>query len=618
LTRNTGGIHSNGTSANTITGLGTLATNATVNIAGANQLTITNVLPNLGTGKVDASAFAGKLTLSTSATIATTVLGGSAADSITGGSGNDSITGNTGNDTLAGGNGSDTLSGGAGDDTITGGTGIDKITGDDGADSIVGGGGTDVLSGNAGNDTITGNSGADSIDGGADNDSILGGGGTDTLIGGAGNDTITATTGADEINGGAGADVLTGGITGVNTYTFTLGDSGNTAATRDQITDLKTGDIIKFGGYGITGLTTGSNLAASASSLTTKEIYVDQVNNRIVIETAVDGSTTEEIAIPSSVGKAAFAYNYGADSVVGTADDYLTVGYAPLTKTNDGLGKLTLVGNTVADLAVVITTNGSPTVGGDAVTGGIVRTLDASAVTGGAVSVTGSDGADSVIGSALNDTINGGIGADTINGGAGSDSIVGGSGADTISGGAGNDTIDLTASSDTDVVWLGNDGGATTSGIVSGASLAAITSATDNVDTITNFSVGSNGDVLQFGSTFTGGAFTSASFGSVASGDFTSGNKASFIDKIVDVTGSDANYGTESYVVTKFASTFASAATEKTILILDNGTSEYVWYINDNLDTANTTVTAADVVLIGIINTTGGTWDATNFGAALT
>jgi hypothetical protein len=167
-------------------------------------------------------------------------------------------------------------------------------------------------------------------------------------------------------------------------------------------------------------------------------------------------------------------------------------------------------------------------------------------------------------------------------------------------------------------VWLGNDGGATTSGIVSGASLAAITSATDNVDTITNFSVGSNGDVLQFGSTFTGGAFTSASFGSVASGDFTSGNKASFIDKIVDVTGSDANYGTESYVVTKFASTFASAATEKTILILDNGTSEYVWYINDNLDTANTTVTAADVVLIGIINTTGGTWDATNFGAALT
>jgi hypothetical protein len=208
------------------------------------------------------------------------------------------------------------------------------------------------------------------------------------------------------------------------TYTFTLGDSGNTSTTRDQITGLKTTDKIIFGGYGITGLTSGSNLASSASSLTTKEIYVDQVNNRIVIETAVDGSTTEEIAIPSSVGKAAFTYNYGADSVVGTADDYLTVGFAPLTKTNDGLGKLTLVGNTVADIAVVITTNGSPTVGGDAVTGGIVRTLDASAVTGGAVSVTGSTGADSIIGTALADTIQGNAGADIINGGLGNDSYV--------------------------------------------------------------------------------------------------------------------------------------------------------------------------------------------------
>jgi hypothetical protein len=250
-------------------------------------------------------------------------------------------------------------------------------------------------------------------------------------------------------------------------------------------------------------------------------------------------------------------------------------------------------------------------------------------VTGGAVNVTGSTGADSVIGSALNDTITGGIGADTITGGigvdligggAGSDSIVGGSGADTISGGAGNDTIDLTASSDIDVVWLGNDGGATSNGVVSGQSLAAIASNTDNVDTITGFSIGSAGDILAFGSTFTGGAFAGTSLVSMASAgtNFVSTNSASFINKIVDVTGSDANYGTESYVVTKFASTFASAATEKTILILDNGTSEYVWYINDNLDTANTTVTAADVVLIGIINTTGGTWDATNFGAALT
>jgi Ca2+-binding RTX toxin-like protein len=416
-------INSNGSVANVIGTINPLATNATVNIAGAKDLTITTALPALGTGKVDASTFTGKLKLTTDAA-STTVLGGSAADSITGGAGTDSITGNAGNDSIVGSNGSDTLSGGAGDDTLTGGTDIDSILGGDGADSITSNNGNDFLYGEAGNDTINGGTGSDSIDGGADADSITGGGGSDTLVGGAGNDTIVGGAGVDAITGGTGADVLTGGITGVNTYTFTLGDSGNTAATRDQITDLKTGDIIKFGGYGITGLTTGANLGTSASSLTAKEVYVDQVNNRIVIETAVDGTTTEEIVIPSSVGKASFTYNYGADSVVGTADDYLTVGYAPLTKTNDGLGKLTLVGNTVADIYVNIQTNQSPTVAGDTISGGIIRSLDTSAVTGGAISIVGSTGNDSIIGSALSDSINGAEGNDLITLGAGADSVV--------------------------------------------------------------------------------------------------------------------------------------------------------------------------------------------------
>jgi Ca2+-binding RTX toxin-like protein len=612
-------INSNGTAANTITGLGTLATNATVNIAGENQLTITTPLPNLGTGKVDASTLAGKLTLSTHATIATTVLGGSAADSITGGTGNDSITGNAGNDTLAGGGGSDTLSGGAGDDTLTGGAAIDRITGDDGADSIVGGGGTDVLSGNAGNDTIRGDAGADSIDGGTDNDSIVGGGGTDTLIGGAGNDTITATTGADAINGGAGADVLTGGITGVNTYTFTLGDSGNTSTTRDQITDLKTTDVIKFGGYGITGLTSGSNLASSASSLTTKEIYVDQVNNRIVIETAVDGSTTEEIAIPSSVGKAAFTYNNNG-TASDLTDDYLTVGFAPLTKTNDGLGKLTLVGNTVADLDVTITTNGSPTVGGDAVTGGIVRTLDASAVTGGAVNVTGSTGADSVIGSALADTITGGTGADTITGGIGADTFAitaGDTSTDTITDwGNGTDVLSSAYTGTTAGLRLNitiSDSSTTAldlSTVLGAATVLATASVTGGTaaDTITG---GSSAD------TITGGSGADVITGGLGVDSLTGGTEA---DVFVFAAGdsSTTTATAVSDVITDFTTT------SDTIKLGTNGSgtnyAEVLTAVADLstlLTAANTALTSTVVYYFGVIGTNGYliTDDATSAGA---
>jgi Ca2+-binding RTX toxin-like protein len=422
-------INSNGSVANTITTIGTLATNATINIAGPAALTI-GTMPALGTtGSVNASAAEGKITLT--AASAATITGGSAADSITGSANADSINGGLGNDTISGAAGSNTISGADGDDSLVGGAGNDTISGGLGNDNITGGGASDVLSGNEGNDTITGNTSNDTIDGGDGADSIVGGGGADSLAGGAGNDTITGGTGADAINGGAGADVLTGGITGANTYTFTLGDSGNTAATRDSITDLKTGDKIIFGGYGITGLTSGSNLVNAASSSTAKEIYIDSVTNRIVIETAVDGSTVEEIAIPASVGKAAFTYNYGADSVVGTADDYLTVGAAPLTKTNDGLGKLSLVGNTIADITVSIESAGSPTVGGEVVSGGIVRTLTGAEVTGGGMVVTGSTGNDIIIGSAQADTITGGTGADKITASAGVDVIHG----DNASGG---------------------------------------------------------------------------------------------------------------------------------------------------------------------------------------
>lgn len=69
-------------------------------------------------------------------------------------------------------------------------------------------------------------------------------------------------------------------------------------------------------------------------------------------------------------------------------------------------------------------------------------------------------------------------GADLLQGGSGSDNLIGGAGDDTLVGGAGNDTLDGGAGSDTFVF--------------------AATAAANSIDTITGFSAGVGGDVMNF------------------------------------------------------------------------------------------------------------------------
>ena len=353
-------INSNGTSSsvNVVTGFATLATDATINLAGSQQLTITT-LPTT-TGIISGSAATGKLILNTP-TAATTVNGGLGADS------------------------------------------------------------------------ITGNAGADSISGGA---------GNDTLIGGAANDTIT---------GGTGSDSLTGG-TGVDRFVFAVGDSGILSTTRDTISDLKENDILQIGSFGSTtsATTSSTTLGTSATNASVKEIYIDATNKYLVLETAADGSTFEQIAIPNYVTGTAFTYGSGTDGIFGNADDIITVGAAPLAATNNGLGTLTLTGKAIATINVDMANSGNaPLVGGSAVGNNPVSTLVASSVTFSGVNVTGSTRADTITGSPQADSITGGAGVDIINGGAGIDKFITGSvaaDADEITGFVkGTDILDISA-----------------------------------------------------------------------------------------------------------------------------------------------------------------------------
>ena len=168
--------------------------------------------------------------------LANTLFGGALNDTLRGGAGDDTLKGNAGNDILDGGTGSDRLEGGVGNDVYI----IDNVG--------------DVLIDTSGIDTVrstisktlatdfenltllgsaaingTGNSAANVITGTTGNNVLDGGAGNDTLIGNDGNDLLMGGLGADTLTGGAGSD----------TFQFTnLNQMGNTATTRDHITDF--------------------------------------------------------------------------------------------------------------------------------------------------------------------------------------------------------------------------------------------------------------------------------------------------------------------------------------------------------------------------------------------
>lgn len=75
--------------------------------------------------------------------------------------------------------------------------------------------------------------------GNAASNGIVGNKGSNVLSGGGGNDGISGGLGYDNITGGAGRDVMTGGA-GNDVFRFNdVSETGNTAATRDVITDFR-------------------------------------------------------------------------------------------------------------------------------------------------------------------------------------------------------------------------------------------------------------------------------------------------------------------------------------------------------------------------------------------
>ncbi|NBO83464.1 MAG: calcium-binding protein, partial [Betaproteobacteria bacterium] len=82
------------------------------------------------------------------------------------------------------------------------------ITGTAANETLLGGFGNDSILGLAGNDSIDGQAGSDTIDGGDGNDTLIGNYGDDSLLGGAGDDQLSDDQGSNVLDGGDGRDRL--------------------------------------------------------------------------------------------------------------------------------------------------------------------------------------------------------------------------------------------------------------------------------------------------------------------------------------------------------------------------------------------------------------------------
>ncbi|HEX9395152.1 MAG TPA: calcium-binding protein, partial [Burkholderiales bacterium] len=230
---------------------------------------------------------------------------------------------------------------------------------------------------------IIGNGGANAITGTAFADTIDGGDGADTIIGLAGADLITVDVSeADVLNAGAVSAteanklVLVGAATGTIVANLSL-----TAANADQFSSeagIQSG-FTHVDASGVTGIF-GVNLTGSVAA----NILIGTAQ----ADTIVGGGGADTIGVDVTAG----------DSIDGGA---ATEGNLVLLS-GAAAGTLTVDLNQPDQLLSVANTQ----------TG--FQHLDASAVTGFGLDVTGSAAANRIVGTVLADTITGGLGADTI------------------------------------------------------------------------------------------------------------------------------------------------------------------------------------------------------------
>jgi Ca2+-binding RTX toxin-like protein len=310
-------------------------------------------------------------------------------------------------------------------------------TGDDSANGIGGNSGSNILTGRSGDDNLAGFAGDDRLYGGFGNDFLNGAEGNDLLFGGVGNDDLSGGEGDNLLFGGNSNDTLFGGL-GDNTLFGGIGDDllmGDLLRTEDG-----SGNDQMFGGAG-----NDTILAGAGDDLANGGSGNDNLSGDSGDDTLIGGAGNDVLG--GDAGDDSLDGSIGADSIRG------------------GLGEDTLLGGAGND-----TLSGNED--NDTLDGGLGNDL-----------LSGDAGDDMLLGDFGNDTLRGGASHDTLFGGAGDDSLDGFTGNDALDGGAGNDTLLGAAGRDVFTGGLGADVFLFTVAAQSNGSF---------VDTITDFTAGSD------------------------------------------------------------------------------------------------------------------------------
>ncbi|MES2606797.1 MAG: calcium-binding protein, partial [Pseudomonadota bacterium] len=456
-------------------------------------------------------------------------IGGTTSDNIVGTAGNDAIIAAEGDDTLSGGEGNDVLTGGSGSDNINGGPGIDTASyntannnavlelsrgkandGEGGADTLTS---IENLTGGPLNDTMIGNELANVLKGEGGDDIVYGNLGDDTLVGGSGNDFFRGGEGHDVIDGGAGIDTVDYSTATASVF-VDLYDSY--AYDGDDGDDLLI-NIENVMGSGFNDELVGNAAANRLEGGKGNDDLEGGGGNDTLISGAGDdnligGAGNDELA----GGRGADYFVFNLDPAMGNTDTItdFNVAQDTIVLARDIFGSLPAgdvpdirfrsgAGITAAadsnDNVIYDTTTGNLYYDADGIGSSHFPTLVAMLTTKPALTAAdilvydpeldGSSDPDNLIGGRFDDLLEGHVGNDTLVGGGGDDDLVGGNGNDSLTGGDGEDYF-----------------------------FFDVAPAADNVDTITDFSLGDDALILLRDS------FPSLLEGDLSSTYFRSGN----------------------------------------------------------------------------------------------
>ena len=415
--------------------------------------------------------------------LANTLLGNAGSNVLNGGAGADTLIGLAGDDILIGGDGAaNTLIGGRGDDRYfvsAAGDSIVEAAGE-GTDTVYTALASFTLSANVENLYFTG-TGSFAGTGNAGDNAILGGAGNDTLNGGLGSDTLSAGAGNDILIGGSGsANTLIGGTGDDRYFVSVVGDS-----------------IVEYSGEG------NDTVSTDLSSYT----LAPNVENLIYSGFGAFSGVGNDGAnlIVGGVGADTLNGGLGADTLVGgSGNDILIGGSGEANVLQGGSGDDIYFVSVTGDSIVEAAGGGRDTIVTDLSSYTMPAEVESLIYNGtGNFSGTGSNSANVLAGGAGNDGLSGAGGDDVLIGNDGNDVLSGGDGNDQLYGGAGNDRL---------------EGGA-------GADLFAFTTPNGGIDTIVDFTAGTDRIMLDHG------VFAGLATGALSASAFIRGSAAQTADQ---------------------------------------------------------------------------------------